>query len=160
MGIKADTEQMSFQRDFLTEQQDNKVVDSKDKSPETTSEKEGAARDVSQPDFSLPLSEETRNYLRGQIEARMREIYDPEIPIDIYEMGLIYEINVDEEARVEIIMTLTTPHCPVAESMPGDVQIRAFDVDGVRDVNVELVWDPPWTIYMMSEAARLEMGFM
>ncbi len=160
MGIKADTEQMSFQRDFLTEQQDNKVVDSKDKSPETTSEKESAARDVSQPDFSLPLSEETRNYLRGQIEARMREIYDPEIPIDIYEMGLIYEINVDEEARVEIIMTLTTPHCPVAESMPGDVQIRAFDVDGVRDVNVELVWDPPWTIYMMSEAARLEMGFM
>ncbi len=146
---------MNFQRDFLTEEQDNKVVDSENKSPETTSEKDDTVQD-----FSLPLSEETRNYLRGQIEARMREIYDPEIPIDIYEMGLIYEINVDEEARVEIIMTLTTPHCPVAETMPGDVQIRAFDVEGVRDVNVELVWDPPWTIYMMSEAARLEMGFM
>ncbi len=113
-----------------------------------------------EPDFTLPLSEETRNFLRGRIEERMREIYDPEIPIDIYEMGLIYEINVAEDGKVEIIMTLTTPHCPVAETMPGDVQIRALDVDGVRDVNVELVWDPPWTIYMMSEAARLEMGFM
>ncbi|MCF6196094.1 MAG: iron-sulfur cluster assembly protein [Emcibacter sp.] len=113
-----------------------------------------------EPDYSLPLSEETRNFLRGRIEERMREIYDPEIPIDIYEMGLIYEINVAEDGKVEIVMTLTTPHCPVAETMPGDVQIRALDVDGVRDVNVELVWDPPWTIYMMSEAARLEMGFM
>lgn len=113
-----------------------------------------------EPDFTLPLSEETRNFLRGRIEERMREIYDPEIPIDIYEMGLIYEINVAEDGKVEIVMTLTTPHCPVAETMPGDVQIRALDVDGVRDVNVELVWDPPWTIYMMSEAARLEMGFM
>ncbi len=113
-----------------------------------------------EPDYSLPLSEEARNFLRGRIEERMREIYDPEIPIDIYEMGLIYEINVAEDGKVEIVMTLTTPHCPVAETMPGDVQIRALDVDGVRDVNVELVWDPPWTIYMMSEAARLEMGFM
>ncbi|PCI52049.1 MAG: FeS assembly SUF system protein [Alphaproteobacteria bacterium] len=111
-------------------------------------------------DFSIPLSEDTRKYLQEQIVARMREIYDPEIPIDIYEMGLIYEVNVAEDANVEIIMTLTTPNCPVAETMPGDVQIRAGDVEGVRDVNVELVWDPPWTIYMMSEAARLEMGFM
>lgn len=111
-------------------------------------------------DFSTPLSEETRKYLQEKIADQMREIFDPEIPVDIYEMGLIYEINVDEKAHVEIIMTLTTPHCPVAETMPGDVQIKAFDVDGVREVNVELVWDPPWTIYMMSEAARLEMGFM
>lgn len=111
-------------------------------------------------DFSVPLSEDTRKYLQEQVTARMREIFDPEIPVDIYELGLIYEINVAEDANVEIIMTLTTPNCPVAETMPGDVQIRAGDVDGVRDVNVELVWDPPWTIYMMSEAARLEMGFM
>ncbi|PCJ36726.1 MAG: SUF system Fe-S cluster assembly protein [Alphaproteobacteria bacterium] len=101
-----------------------------------------------------------RKLLQEKVIERLREIYDPEIPVDIYELGLIYEVNVAEDANVEIIMTLTTPHCPVAESMPGDVQIRAQDVEGVRDVHVELVWDPPWTIYMMSEAARLEMGFM
>ncbi len=127
------------------------MSDSEEKQSETTSEVR---------DFSTPLSEETRKYLQEKIADQMREIFDPEIPVDIYEMGLIYEINVDEKAHVEIVMTLTTPHCPVAETMPGEVQIKAFDVDGVREVNVELVWDPPWTIYMMSEAARLEMGFM
>jgi len=111
-------------------------------------------------DYSLPLSADMRKYVQNRVTERMREIYDPEIPIDIYELGLIYEINVSEEARVDIIMTLTTPNCPVAETMPGEVEIRAQDVEGVRDVNVELVWDPPWTIYMMSEAARLKMGFM
>ncbi len=124
---------------------------SEEQSIETTSEER---------DFSIPLDEDTRKFLQEQIVARMREIYDPEIPIDIYEMGLIYEVNVAADANVDIIMTLTTPHCPVAETMPGDVQLQAGDVDGVRDVNVDLVWDPPWTIYMMSEAARLEMGFM
>ncbi len=141
----------NFLDQFLQKEQDRQVSDSEQQTEMTPS---------AEPDFTLPLSEDTRNFLRGRIEERMREIYDPEIPIDIYEMGLIYEINVAEDGKVEIIMTLTTPHCPVAESMPGDVQIRALDVDGVRDVNVELVWDPPWTIYMMSEAARLEMGFM
>ncbi|VAX07656.1 PaaD-like protein (DUF59) involved in Fe-S cluster assembly [hydrothermal vent metagenome] len=146
---------MSFLDRFLKEQQDSKVVDNETKSSETTSEVVKAP-----PDFSPPLSEETRKILQEKVVERLREIYDPEIPVDIYELGLIYEVNVAEDANVEIIMTLTTPHCPVAESMPGDVQIRAQDVDGVRDVHVELVWDPPWTIYMMSEAARLEMGFM
>jgi len=142
---------MSFLDKFLKEEQDKHVSNSEEQSIETTSEKR---------DFSIPLSEDTRKYLQEQVTARMREIYDPEIPVDIYELGLIYEINVSEDANVEIIMTLTTPHCPVAETMPGDVQLRAGDVEGVRDVNVDLVWDPPWTIYMMSEAARLEMGFM
>ncbi len=141
----------SFLDQFLQEEQDRQVSDSEQQTEMTTD---------AEPDFTLPLSEESRKFLEDQIIARMREIYDPEIPVDIYEMGLIYEINVAEDGKVEIIMTLTTPHCPVAETMPGDVQIRALDVDGVRDVNVELVWDPPWTIYMMSEAARLEMGFM
>jgi len=111
-------------------------------------------------DFAVPLSEENRRYLETKIVGVLREIYDPEIPVNIYDMGLIYEVNVAEDANVDIIMTLTTPHCPVAESMPGDVQIRAQAIDGVRDVTVDLVWDPPWTIYMMTEAARLEMGFM
>lgn len=131
-----------------------------EKSSETTNSEEEAAQAPEERNYDLPLSEETRKFVTEQIVLRMREIYDPEIPIDIYEMGLIYEINVGEDGKTEIIMTLTTPHCPVAETMPGEVQIRALDVDGVRDVNVELVWDPPWTIYMMSEAARLEMGFM
>lgn len=146
---------MSFLDRFLQEQQDSKVVDSETKSLKTTSETVTAV-----PDFSPPLSEDMRKLLQEKVVERLREIYDPEIPVDIYELGLIYEVNVAEDANVEIIMTLTTPHCPVAESMPGDVQIRAQDVEGVRDVHVELVWDPPWTIYMMSEAARLEMGFM
>jgi len=146
---------MSFLDRFLQEQQDSKVVDSETKSLKTTSETAAAV-----PDFSPPLSEDMRKLLQEKVIERLREIYDPEIPVDIYELGLIYEVNVAEDANVEIIMTLTTPHCPVAESMPGDVQIRAQDVEGVRDVHVELVWDPPWTIYMMSEAARLEMGFM
>jgi len=146
---------MSFLEGFLKEGQDSKVDESEQKSSETTSEAVVATRD-----FSLPLSEETRKFLQEQVVERMREIYDPEIPVDIYELGLIYEVNVAEDGKVDIIMTLTTPHCPVAETMPGEVEIRAQDVDGVRDVSVELVWDPPWTIYMMSEAARLEMGFM
>lgn len=140
---------MSFLKKFLTEEQDRQVSNSEEQSTE-----------VQVRDFIPPLSEDDRKFLQEQIVARMREIYDPEIPIDIYEMGLIYEVNVHEDANVDIIMTLTTPHCPVAESMPGDVQMQAGDVDGVRDVTVDLVWDPPWTIYMMSEAARLEMGFM
>ncbi|MBL4894136.1 MAG: DUF59 domain-containing protein [Emcibacter sp.] len=140
---------MSFLDKFLKEEQD-KTVDNSEQQPVKTEQR----------DFSVPLSEDTRKYLQEQVTARMREIYDPEIPIDIYEMGLIYEINVAEDANVEIIMTLTTPNCPVAESMPGDVQLQAGDVEGVRDVKVDLVWDPPWTMYMMSEAARLEMGFM
>jgi len=150
---------MSFLDRFLTKEQESKIMRSEEISSGTESEIVAETTADSR-DYSLPLSAETRKYVEEQIVARMREIYDPEIPIDIYEMGLIYEINVAENGKVEIIMTLTTPHCPVAESMPGDVQIRALDVDGVRDVNVELVWDPPWTIYMMSEAARLEMGFM
>jgi len=146
---------MNFLARFLTEKQESKVTSSEEIPAGT--DPETAPKDR---DYSLPLSEESRKYIEDQIVARMREIYDPEIPVDIYEMGLIYEINVAEDGKVDIIMTLTTPHCPVAETMPGDVQIRALDVDGVRDVNVDLVWDPPWTIYMMSEAARLEMGFM
>ncbi len=126
-----------------------------DKMPETTFETTSV-----QMDYSLPLSEETQKYLQDQIIARLREIYDPEIPIDIYELGLIYEVSVNKDAEAEITMTLTTPHCPVAESMPGEVQIRAQEVDGLQNAHVELVWDPPWNIHMMSEAARLEMGFM
>ena len=93
------------------------------------------------------------------IEA-LREIYDPEIPVNIYDLGLIYGVDVTEEADVAITMTLTTPHCPVAESMPGEVEMRVMAVPGVRDAEVNLVWDPPWDPAKMSDEARLELGML
>ncbi len=96
-----------------------------------------------------------------QVTAALKKVYDPEIPVDIYEMGLVYGVDISEEKDVTIRMTLTSPGCPVAEQMPGMVQhaVRTF-VQGVRDVDVEIVWDPPWTPDLMSEAAQLELGFI
>ena len=90
----------------------------------------------------------------------LKEIYDPEIPVNIYDLGLIYGVDVTEEADVAITMTLTTPHCPVAESMPGEVEMRVMAVPGVRDAEVNLVWDPPWGPNLMSDEARLELGML
>ena len=88
----------------------------------------------------------------------VRGVYDPEIPLNIYDLGLIYRIDITEEAHVAIDMTLTSPMCPVAGSLPGEVEMAARGVDGVAEVVVELVWDPPWGPEVMSEAARLELG--
>lgn len=107
-----------------------------------------------------PLTEEQKKTLQSAVIAALQEIYDPEIPVNIYELGLIYDVQVDDQADVKIIMTLTTPHCPVAETMPGEVEMRASGVENVGTVKVDLVWEPPWDMSMMSEAARLEMGFM
>ena len=100
----------------------------------------------------------------GQIEGRvieaLSEIFDPEIPVNIYELGLIYDVSVTSMNEVRIQMTLTTPHCPVAESLPAEVETKTKTVDGVTDAFVELVWEPQWTPDRMSEAARLELGFM
>jgi FeS assembly SUF system protein len=90
----------------------------------------------------------------------LREIYDPEIPVNIYDLGLIYGVDVSPEADVAVTMTLTTPHCPVAESMPGEVELRVSSVPGVRDAEVNLVWDPPWDPAKMSDEARLELGML
>ena len=87
-------------------------------------------------------------------------VYDPEIPVSIYELGLIYDIDTNDDGDVVIAMTLTSPACPVAESLPGEVERAVSVVDGVKSVKVNLVWDPPWSMEMMSEAARLELGFM
>jgi FeS assembly SUF system protein len=95
----------------------------------------------------------------GVIEA-LKEIYDPEIPVNIYDLGLIYGVDVTDDGSVAITMTLTTPHCPVAESMPGEVELRIGAVPGVRDVEVNLVWDPPWDMSQMSDEARLELGML
>jgi FeS assembly SUF system protein len=90
----------------------------------------------------------------------LKEIFDPEIPVNIYDLGLIYGVDVDPEGGVVVTMTLTTPHCPVAESMPGEVELRVGAVPGVRDAEVNLVWDPAWDPAKMSDEARLELGML
>ena len=94
---------------------------------------------------------------KNKIIEEIRKIYDPELPVNIYELGLIYDIKVDG-SKAEIKMTLTTPNCPVAESLPKEVKESAMQVDGIDDVDLQLVWDPPWTKDMMSDAAKLELN--
>ncbi len=98
--------------------------------------------------------------LGDKIVKTLKTIYDPEIPVDIYELGLIYDVLVNEENEVKIIMTLTTPNCPVAESLPLDVKEKVKSIKGVKDAEVELTFDPPWTRDLMSEEAKLELGFL
>jgi len=98
--------------------------------------------------------------LQAAVIEALREIYDPEIPVNIYDLGLIYGVEVDDNADATVTMTLTTPHCPVAESMPGEVELRVSSVPGIRDAEVNLVWDPPWGPDKMSDEARLELGML
>ena len=93
------------------------------------------------------------------IEA-LKDIYDPEIPVNIYDLGLIYGVEATEDGDVAVTMTLTTPHCPVAESMPGEVETRVGEVEGVASAEVALVWDPPWDPQKMSDEAKLELGML
>ena len=96
--------------------------------------------------------------LKDKIIAEIKKIYDPEIPVNIYELGLIYDIKVEKNNNIKVKMTLTTPNCPVAESLPKEVKDSIMEVKEVNDVDLELVWDPPWDKSMMSEAARLELN--
>ncbi len=114
---------------------------------ETSEPREGAAATSENPDV-----------LVERIIDALRTVFDPEIPVNIYELGLIYDVAVDEQGDVGIKMTLTSPHCPVAETLPGEVQTTAAGVPGTGKVEVEVVWDPAWNPGMMSEAARLELG--
>ena len=98
--------------------------------------------------------------LHDRIVEACRSVYDPEIPVNIYDLGLIYTIDINEDCDVQLIMTLTTPGCPVAADMPGWLADAVEPLEGVRTVNVELTWDPPWGMEMMSDEARLELGFM
>ena len=98
--------------------------------------------------------------LEEKVIDALRQIYDPEIPVNIYDLGLIYNVEVDDDKKALITMTLTTPHCPVAESMPAEVELRASYVEGIQDAEVHLVWDPPWDPSKMSEEAKLELGFL
>ena len=96
--------------------------------------------------------------LKEKVILEIKKIYDPEIPVNIYELGLIYNIDIDEKNRVNIDMTLTSPNCPVAESLPNSVKDNVLKVEGVSEVDLKLVWDPPWDKNKMSEAAKLELN--
>lgn len=97
--------------------------------------------------------------VKERIVAALKTVYDPEIPVDIYELGLIYEVEVSPRGIAAVKMTLTSPACPVAGTLPGEVESKVRSVEGVRDCAVELVWDPPWDKEMMSEAAKVTLGF-
>ena len=96
--------------------------------------------------------------LREQIITEIRKIYDPEIPVNIYELGLIYDVKIENNDTAKIIMTLTSPNCPVAESLPREVKDSAMQVEGIEKVDLDLVFEPPWDKSMMSEAAKLELN--
>ena len=98
------------------------------------------------------------NELKDKVIAEIKKIYDPEIPVNIYDLGLIYKVEVDKEKNVNIDMTLTTPNCPVAESLPKMVKDNIMNIEGVIDVDLKLVWDPPWSKDRMSDAAKLELN--
>lgn len=104
-----------------------------------------------QADTALPNLEE-------QVLEVIKTVYDPEIPVNIYELGLIYDVTVTPEGDANVTMTLTSPSCPAAQSLPGEVELKVGSIAGIRSANVNVSWDPPWSQDMMSEAAKLEMG--
>ena len=123
--------------------------------PNATNEQPGAP--TGQPAAANAVDAET---LKERIVEVLKTCYDPEIPIDIYELGLIYAVEVSPEGDAEVEMTLTSPACPVAESLPPEVEAKVRNVEGVRNARVDVVWDPPWDKDKMSEAAQLQLGFM
>ncbi len=115
-----------------------------------------APAETAAPADAAPASELT---MEERVVEVVKTIFDPEIPVNIYELGLIYEVTWDaERKKVDVSMTLTSPSCPVAGTLPGEVEVKIKEIDGIDDVTVELVWDPPWTMEKLSEAAKLQMG--
>lgn len=102
----------------------------------------------------------TKKEVENQVIDVLKSIYDPEIPVNIYDLGLVYEVKADEDFNIKIDMTLTSPNCPVAESLPAEVETKAAGLWSVKSAKVEIIWDPPWDKEMMSEEAKYELGFM
>ena len=100
------------------------------------------------------------NLLGEKIVKELKQVFDPEIPVDVYELGLIYDVFINEDNEVKILMTFTSPNCPVAESLPKEVEDKVKSIDEVKDAEVEITFDPPWTKDLMSDEAKLELGFM
>ena len=107
----------------------------------------------------MPASLDIKSLINDVVKV-LKQCYDPEIPVNVYDLGLIYEINADEFGDVDIKMTLTSPACPVAGSLPREIESRVATVSSVKNVRVEVIWDPPWEPRLMSEEAKLELGFM
>jgi FeS assembly SUF system protein len=132
--------------------------------PETPSDTFGRKRDYLAGFLSGEPKEEPNagpgSDLQAAVVEVLKSVYDPEIPVDIYELGLIYDVDISGDGDATITMTLTTPHCPVAESLPQEVELRVLSVPGIRDAVVNLVWDPPWDPSKMSDEARLELGML
>ncbi len=157
---------MSEESKFIVEQVDSVPAPPRAKveDAETPAEKLERKRDY----LEGFLSEKPQGAAPGEpggdiyegVIAALKDIFDPEIPVNIYDLGLIYGVDVADDGGVAVTMTLTTPHCPVAESMPGEVELRVGAVPGVRDCEVNLVWDPPWDPAKMSDEARLELGML
>ena len=122
----------------------------------TQNQPETASPDVA----AAPVTAADSEALRERIVETLRSIYDPEIPVNIYEIGLIYSVDIDPANAVNIQMTLTSPACPAAGTLPGEVEDKTRRVEGVTDVKVDLVWDPTWTPAMMSETAKLQLGML
>lgn len=141
-----------------------RVEDAVEPAPESMGEKLERKRDYLEGFLQKKPEQVAAGEPGGEIHdaviAALKEIYDPEIPVNIYDLGLIYGVEVDDQSDVVVSMTLTTPNCPVAESMPAEVELRAGSVPGVRDAEVVLVWDPPWDPQKMSDEARLELGML
>ena len=114
------------------------------------------------PEAGSPEQKPLRTFVDVQNEAIqvLQTVFDPEIPVNIYELGLIYEVNVSNDLDIEVIMSLTSPFCPAAQSMPEEIKQKLGAIDGVKSVEVKVTFDPPWTQDMMSESARLQLGFM
>ena len=107
-----------------------------------------------------PLNAIQKSLVENEVIEALRQVYDPEIPVNVYDLGLIYEIQVDDEKNVHIVMTLTSPMCPVAGSLPGEVEMAARSVPGLGKVTVDLTWDPPFTLERMSDEVKLMLGFL
>ncbi|KAA0224641.1 MAG: hypothetical protein AKCLJLPJ_01225 [Fimbriimonadales bacterium] len=110
--------------------------------------------------MSDPLADMKARVLEGEVIEAIRTVYDPEIPVNLYDLGLIYDIQIDEQKNVYVKMTLTTPMCPVAGQMPGEVEHAVRSVPDVNDVKVELVWDPPWDMSRIPEEVRMDLGLL
>lgn len=110
------------------------------------------------PEPIQPLTSIEKSLLEAEVVESLRTVYDPELPVNIYDLGLIYDIQIDDEKNVVVVMTLTSPACPVAGTLPGEVEQRVRETPGVASARVELTWDPPFTVDMMSEDVRLALG--
>jgi FeS assembly SUF system protein len=109
---------------------------------------------------SAPADRPSPQSIREQVIEQLKTVFDPEIPVNIYELGLVYKVDVAEDGATRITMTLTTPMCPAAEQLPPEVETKTRNVPGVTSVQLDLVWDPPWSPDMMSDAARLDLGMI